>query len=100
MEKIENGEVATLICQRYVPSWTRLSARGAFIRTFFFLKRACGLSYQQQRGQRKQQENDFTPFLNIINEWYAKDTSKKIRAVMKSKGKQANIFAPIRLTAT
>ena len=24
--------------------------------------------------------------MNIINEWYAKDTSKKIRAVMKSKG--------------
>jgi len=24
-------------------------------------------------------ENDFTPFLNIMNEWYAKDTSKKIR---------------------
>lgn len=29
---------------------------------------------------------DFTPFLNIINEWYAKDTSKKIRAVFKAKG--------------
>ena len=28
-----------------------------------------------------QQDSDFTPFLNIINEWYAKDTSKKIRAV-------------------
>ncbi len=26
------------------------------------------------------------PFRNIINEWYAKDTSKKIRAVMKVKG--------------
>ncbi len=24
-----------------------------------------------------QQDSDFTPFLNIINEWYAKDTSKK-----------------------
>ena len=33
-----------------------------------------------------QQESDFTPFLNIINEWYAKDTSKKIRAVFKAKG--------------
>lgn len=33
-----------------------------------------------------QQDSDFTPFLNIINEWYTKDTSKKIRAVMKSKG--------------
>lgn len=33
-----------------------------------------------------QQDNDFTPFRNIINEWYAKDTSKKIRAVFKAKG--------------
>ena len=31
-------------------------------------------------------ENEFTPFRNIINEWYAKDTSKKIRAVKRSKG--------------
>ena len=33
-----------------------------------------------------QQDNDFTPFRNIINEWYAKDTSKKVRAVFKAKG--------------
>lgn len=31
-------------------------------------------------------DNEFTPFRNIINEWYAKDTSKKIRAVMRVKG--------------
>lgn len=31
-------------------------------------------------------DNDFTPFRNIMNEWYAKDTSKKIRAVLRSKG--------------
>ena len=34
----------------------------------------------------KQGDNEFTPFRNTINEWYAKDTSKKIRAVMKVKG--------------
>ena len=33
-----------------------------------------------------QGDNEFMPFRNIINEWYAKDTSKKIRAVMKVKG--------------
>ena len=33
-----------------------------------------------------QGDNEFTPFRNIINEWYAKDTSKKIRAVKKAKG--------------
>ena len=34
----------------------------------------------------RQEDSDFTPFLNIINEWYAKDASKKIRAVFKAKG--------------
>ena len=33
-----------------------------------------------------QQDNDFTPFLNIINEFYVKDSSKKVKAVMKQKG--------------
>lgn len=32
-----------------------------------------------------EQNSDFTPFLNIINEWYAKDTSNKIRAAFKAK---------------
>lgn len=31
-------------------------------------------------------DNDFTPFRNLFNDFYAKDTSKKIRAVFKSKG--------------
>ena len=40
-----------------------------------------------------QQDSDFTPFLNIINEWYAKGTSKKIRAVFKSKGRSGKPLA-------
>lgn len=42
-------------------------------------------------------DNDFTPFRNIINEWYAKDTSKKIRAVFRAKGmsgKRLSTHAP------
>ena len=42
-----------------------------------------------------QQDSDFTPFLNIINEWYAKDTSKKIRAVIKAKSDAGKPTAPI-----
>ncbi|MBR2528923.1 MAG: DUF4368 domain-containing protein [Blautia sp.] len=33
-----------------------------------------------------QAENDMTPFINIFNEFYAKDTSRKIRSVFKAKG--------------
>lgn len=30
--------------------------------------------------------NEFAPFLNIMNEWYVRDTSRKIKAVMQAKG--------------
>ena len=33
-----------------------------------------------------QKDNDLAPFKNLFNEWYARDTSKKIRAVKKAKG--------------
>ncbi|MDR1939646.1 MAG: recombinase family protein [Clostridiales bacterium] len=38
-------------------------------------------------GVDNERDNDeFTPFRNIINEWYARDTSKKVKAVLKAKG--------------
>ena len=41
------------------------------------------------------QDNDMTPFINIFNEFYAKDTSRKIRAVFKAKGQSGKALAPI-----
>ena len=32
-------------------------------------------------------DDDFLPFRNIMNEWYAKDTSKKIKSVFQAKGR-------------
>ncbi|MCD8150411.1 MAG: recombinase family protein [Clostridiales bacterium] len=34
-----------------------------------------------------QGEDDFTPFRNIMNEYYARDTSKKIKSVFQAKGR-------------
>lgn len=31
-------------------------------------------------------EDDFTPFRNIMNEWYARDTSRKIQSTFRTKG--------------
>lgn len=39
-------------------------------------------------------ENDFIPFKNIMNEWYAKDTSKKLRTVWKVKGMSGEPLGP------
>ena len=40
-------------------------------------------------------ENDMTPFINIFNEFYAKDTSRKIRAVFKAKGESGKPLCTI-----
>ncbi|MSC21691.1 DUF4368 domain-containing protein [Faecalibacterium prausnitzii] len=40
-------------------------------------------------------DDDFTPFRNIMNEYYARDTSRKIRSTFQSKGKSGK-----RLTGT
>ena len=39
-------------------------------------------------------EDDFTPFRNIMNEWYAKDISKKRRIVNKMKGNSGIPLSP------
>jgi len=38
-------------------------------------------------------DNDFTPFRNIMNERYAKDSSKKVTAVMRAKGNAGEYLA-------
>lgn len=40
-------------------------------------------------------DNDFTPFLNIMNEWYARDSSKKVKAVFKAKGESGKHLTTI-----
>ena len=38
-------------------------------------------------------DDDFVPFRNIMNEWYAKDTSKKIKSVFQAKGRSGKHVA-------
>ena len=36
------------------------------------------------------EDDDFTPFRNIMNEFYCRDTSRKIRSTFQAKGKRAS----------
>jgi len=37
-------------------------------------------------------EDEFTPFRNIMNEWYARDTSKKVRSAFQAKNISLSSF--------
>ena len=86
LDKIENGEVGTLV----VKDMSRLGRDylkvGFYTEVLFVEKGVRFIAINNGIDSQNQQDSDFTPFLNIINEWYAKDTSKKIRAVVKAKG--------------
>ena len=48
-------------------------------------------------SKKPSSSNDFLPFLNVMNEWYAKDTSRKIKAIFHSrmeKGERCTGSAP------
>ena len=85
MEYVNRDEVGTII----VKDMSRLGRDylkvGYFTEILFPENGIRFIAINNGVDSDKPTDNDFTPFLNIINEWYAKDTSKKIKAVFKSK---------------
>ena len=84
--EIENGNVATLIVKdmsRFGRDYLKV---GYYTDVLFPDTGVRFIAINNGVDSSSKQESDFTPFLNIINEWYAKDTSKKIRAVLRNKG--------------
>ena len=41
------------------------------------------------------EDNDIAPFKNIVNEWQAKETSRKVKNAMKAKFKNGEYIAPV-----
>ena len=95
IERINNDEVGTII----VKDMSRLGRDylkvGMYTEMLFPEKDIRFIAINSGVDSANQQDSDFTPFLNIINEWYAKDTSKKIRAVIKAKSDSGKPTAPI-----
>ena len=95
MALVEDGQVGTII----VKDMSRLGRDylkvGYYTEMIFPEADVRFIAINNGVDSASQQESDFTPFLNIINEWYAKDTSKKIRAVFKAKGQSGKSLATI-----
>jgi site-specific DNA recombinase len=86
LSQVEEGNIGTVI----VKDMSRLGRDylkvGYYTEVLFPGSDIRFIAINNNVDSANQQDSDFTPFLNIINEWYAKDTSKKIRSVFKAKG--------------
>ena len=82
----ENGEIATIV----VKDMSRLGRDylqvGMYTEMLFPAHDIRFIAINNGVDSINGTENDMTPFINIFNEFYAKDTSRKIKAVFKAKG--------------
>lgn len=86
LDDVESGEVKTIIVKD-MSRFGRNYIETGFYTELMFPERNIRFIAVNDGVDSFQGDNDFTPFRNIINEWYAKDTSRKIKSVVNSKGK-------------
>lgn len=88
LEEIEAGRVDTLVVKDLSRFGRNYLQVGYYTEIVFPKKGVRFIAINNNVDSANPTENDFTPFLNIMNEWYAKDTSNKIKAVFKSRMKE------------
>ena len=82
---VEAGEV-DIVCVKDMSRFGRNYLKVGFYTEIMFPEKGVRfIAINNGVDSANPSENDFTPFLNIMNEWYAKDTSNKIRAIFRSR---------------
>lgn len=84
---VENGLIGTIIVKD-LSRFGRDHIMVDFYREIVFpdMKvRFIAINNQYDSATQKPNEFDYLPFINLMNEWYAKDTSSKITAVFRSR---------------
>ena len=87
LEEIEAGRVENLLVKDLSRLGRNYLQVGYYTEILFPKKGVRFIAVNNNVDSANATDNDFTPFLNIMNEWYAKDTSNKIKAVFKSRMK-------------
>lgn len=83
---IDEGKVSTVIVKDMSRFGRDHILVGYYTKYYFAEADVRFIAVYDQVDSETNPDDDITPFKNILNEMYAKDCSKKIKAVMKAKG--------------
>ena len=81
IEEVLEGNISTIIVKdmsRFGRDYLKV---GYYTEIMFVEKGVRFIAVNNNIDSANQTDSDFTPFLNIMNEWYARDSSRKISAV-------------------
>ncbi len=90
--QIENGSIRTVIVKdmsRVVRDYLQV---GFYTEVFFREKGVRFIAVSNGVDSTNNTSSEFAPFLNIMNEWYLRDCSRKISVVLRAKGKEGKLI--------
>ncbi|MBQ2766478.1 MAG: recombinase family protein [Clostridia bacterium] len=88
LELMEQGKVATLITKDLSRLGRNYIEVGNYTEMLFPRWNVRYIAVNDNYDSLYSEGNEFAPFKNLFNEWFARDTSKKIRAVVKAKAER------------
>lgn len=92
--KIQDGDVAAVIVKdmsRFGRDYLKV---GFYTEVMFKEKNVRFIAINNGIDSANRSDSEFTPFLNIMNEWYARDTSRKIQAIFKARMQEGKRVSP------
>ncbi len=93
IEDIQDGEVSTLITKDLSRLGRNYLETGTYIEVFFPNHDVRYIAINDGVDSIDNAQMDITPFRNIINEMYAKDTSRKIKSALHARKMQGKYMA-------
>ena len=93
IEDIRNGEISTLITKDLSRLGRNYLETGTYIEVFFPNHNVRYIAVNDGVDSIDNTQMDITPFRNIINEMYAKDTSRKIKSALHARRMQGKYMA-------
>ena len=88
LSRIENGDIGTVIVKDMSRVGRDYLQVGFYTEVFFREKGVRFIAVSNGVDSSNNTSSEFAPFLNIMNEWYLRDCSRKITAVLRAKGKE------------
>ena len=86
IEGVENNIIDTVIVKDMSRVGRDYLQVGFYTEVMFREKGVHFIAVANSVDSNKTESAEFAPFLNIMNEWYIRDSSKKIKTVLKSRG--------------
>jgi DNA invertase Pin-like site-specific DNA recombinase len=88
LRQIEDGSIGTVIVKDMSRVGRDYLQVGFYTEVFFREKGVHFVAVSNGVDSDNHTSSEFAPFLNIMNEWYLRDCSRKIQAVIQAKGRE------------